>query len=343
VFSGSLASIILGPSGTVNDSARAMNEPEASRTLSTLHAWLTSRHMQYSELQPLTGDVSPRRYVRIALQSGQAVVAALYPQDQRAVAERFLRSGSLLAMHRVPTPRVLDWDAAAAIMLLEDAGQRTVYEEVGPGGPADEYRRRAVAILGRLTGLEVEKVEALNPPLDGPTMRRELEQSKDLVLEPRGLLGPKLELESPLAELCDLLAAAPRQPCHRDFMARNLIVDSAGRLTVIDHQDLRMGPSWYDLASLLNDSLYVEPDEETHLLNLAGVPAAERSHYHRAAAQRALKIVGTFAVFAQRGYERHLPLIAPSLRAARRHMSHLPETASIIAELSGRWDPVPDE
>ena len=99
-----------------------------------------------------------------------------------------------------------------------------------------------------------------------------------------------------------------------------------------------MGPPWYDLASLLNDSLYVEPIEEAHLLNLAGVPPAERERYHRAAAQRALKIVGTFEAFARRGYERHVSLIAPSLRAAHRHLSLLPETAAVVATLREAWD-----
>lgn len=315
-----------------------MNSSRRSETLSTLVTWLTSRGIEYSKLDRLTGDVSPRRYVRITLPSGRSTVAALYPPDETDTAERFLRSGSLLEVRGVRVPRVLEWDAAAGIMVLDDAGPRNVYEEVERGGPAEEYRRRAAAILERLAGLEVERVTALNPPLDGPTMCRELEQSKHLVLGPRGLLGPNRELEAPLLDVCDRLGAAPRQPCHRDFMARNLLVDSASRLTLIDHQDLRMGPPWYDLASLLNDSLYVDPIEEADLLALAGVPAAEREHYHRAAAQRALKIVGTFAAFAQRGYERHLPLIAPSLGAAYRHLSCLPETAAIVATLREAWD-----
>ena len=315
-----------------------MNEGTRNETLSTLDAWLRSRGVEYSKLELLTGDVSSRRYARVSLPDGEARVAALYPEDQAEAGERFLLTGSLLESRGVRTPRVFDWDAAAGIMLLEDGGRRNAYEEVGRGASPAEYRRRAVIILERLRGLEVDKVTALNPPLDGAVMRRELEQSHRLVLGPRGLLGPSRGLETPLFDLCRRLGAARRSPCHRDFMARNLLVDSEGRLTVIDHQDLRMGPAWYDLASLLNDSLYVEEVEEAVLLDLAGVAAREREDYHRAAAQRALKIVGTFAAFARRGYDRHVPLIAPSLRAARRHLSCVPETAEVMRGLHGTWD-----
>ncbi|MDH3403486.1 MAG: phosphotransferase [Acidobacteriota bacterium] len=314
-----------------------MNDRPRAPALSTLETWLQARGAAYERLEPLAGDVSARGYVRVVVADGPSRVAALYPAGSREAGERFLRSASLLAASGVRVPRVLAWDAGAGIMLLEDAGRTSVYDAVAGGEPRDGHLRRAVAILARLATIDAAEVAALNPPLDGAILRRELEQSRDLVLVPRGLLGSRGELEAPLLELCEKLAAAPRRPCHRDFMARNLLLDSRRRMTVIDHQDLRLGPPWYDLASLLNDSLYATGDEERRLLALARVPEREHESYHRAAAQRALKIVGTFTAFAQRGHDRHLPLVAPSLRAARRHLAILPETARVMARLEGSW------
>jgi len=57
----------------------------------------------------------------------------------------------------------------------------------------------------------------------------------------------------------------------------------------------------------------------------------------RAAGQRALKIVGTFAAFAERGVDRYLPLVDPSLAAARRHLDRLPETAPLMRGLGSSW------
>src|SRR5690606_16583196 len=107
-----------------------------------------------------------------------------------------------------------------------------------------------------------------------------------------------------------------------------------GALAVLDHQDLRLGPSAYDAASLFNDSLY--PDEE-RVRVILGEALWASAGYHAAVVQRALKIVGTFASFARRGHPRHLPLVAPSLRRALAHLAAMPEHARLAAVLERRW------
>jgi aminoglycoside/choline kinase family phosphotransferase len=261
--------------------------------------WLRLRSRGFDSLQPLTGDVSPRRYVRLERTGGATAIVSYYPPGARDTGERFRQTTTLLSTAGVRVPKVLDWDVTAGMMLLEDVGRRSVYD--------------AVAV----------------------------QQSWELVLAPRGLVGDQVlaaELRLALFELSDRLEAATARPCHRDFMARNLLIDREDRIVVIDHQDLRLGPPWYDLASLLNDSVYASLDEEERLLNLSKVPRPEREAYHRAAAQRALKIVGTFAAFADRGFDRHLTLVEPSLQAARRHLERLPETAPLMRDLRKPWD-----
>jgi aminoglycoside/choline kinase family phosphotransferase len=291
----------------------------------------------------LTGDVSPRRYVRLERTGGATAIVSYYPPGARDTGERFRQTTTLLSTAGVRVPKVLDWDVTAGMMLLEDVGRRSVYDAVAGGEPADRYRRQALAVLESIAVLDAVEVEAINPRLDGTVLRRELQQSWELVLAPRGLVGDQVlaaELRLALFELSDRLEAATARPCHRDFMARNLLIDREDRIVVIDHQDLRLGPPWYDLASLLNDSVYASPDEEERLLNLSKVPRPEREAYHRAAAQRALKIVGTFAAFADRGFDRHLTLVEPSLQAARRHLERLPETAPLMRDLRKPWDDV---
>ena len=58
---------------------------------------------------------------------------------------------------------------------------------------------------------------------------------------------------------------------------------------MLDHQDLRLGPPRYDLASLLNDSLFPPPELEARLVRAAlgeEATAEDFLDYHRAAAQR---------------------------------------------------------
>jgi aminoglycoside/choline kinase family phosphotransferase len=125
-------------------------------------------------------------------------------------------------------------------------------------------------------------------------------------------------------------------------MARNLMPleeDGRAALVVLDHQDLRLGPPAYDLASLLNDTLFPPPELEERLLARAGWSApAKRQGYHRTAAQRSLKAIGTYASFANRGARRHLPLIAPTLRRALAHLAYLPEAEPLLPAIGVRWE-----
>jgi aminoglycoside/choline kinase family phosphotransferase len=133
-------------------------------------------------------------------------------------------------------------------------------------------------------------------------------------------------------------------------MSRNLMpLDDQGGLAVLDHQDLRLGPAFYDLASLLNDTLFPPPEIEEELLATAlpnlqaqtGETArTARSEYHRAAAQRTLKAVGTYTSFSLRGADRHLPLIGPTLSRCLDHLARIPEGEALAEDLGHLWRPV---
>jgi len=304
-----------------------------------VRAWAERSGRVFTSLEILPGDVSPRRYLRARETSGSRWIVAFYPKRLGDAGDRFRRSALLLEDVGVRVPAVEAWDSDAGIMLVEDAGPRTVYD-LATDETADGFWRQGIAMLKELARLDQEIVAGLNPRLDYALLTAELDQSLELVLEPEGLAGSgglRNDFRDALDSLCRRLDEADARPCHRDFMARNLLVADDGNLTLIDHQDLRLGPPWYDLASLLNDSLYASPSQEEALLDLAGVDADGRVAYHRAAAQRTLKIVGTFAAFARRGFDRHLALVPPSLAAARRHLAVLPETVDVMTGLEALW------
>jgi aminoglycoside/choline kinase family phosphotransferase len=315
--------------------------PSTDDPIRLAEAWLQARGVAHASIEPHPGDVSARRYARLASTSGETTVLALYPPALVEAGDRFARSSAVLSAAGVRVPRLLEWDPDGGIMWLEDVGDRSLYDMARAGAAVDAERRRALDLLAKVTALDARSVAELNPPLDAPLLRRELDQSWRLVLAPRELTGEGAVSETlrrALGLLCDALGAASPRPCHRDFMARNLMLTEDGEIVVLDHQDLRLGPPWYDVASLLNDSVYASEAEERALLDHARVPRSEREDYHRAAAQRALKIVGTFAAFAEQGATRHLPLVGPSLRCARRHLLRLPETAEILRRLAPAWD-----
>jgi len=301
----------------------------------------------------MAGDVSRRAYHRVVLEDGATAVLALHPPDLRDACRRSLRSGELLAGAGVRVAEVLDEGCDAGWLLLEDLGERTLYEHADrPWRELAGWFEDAVAAIGRIAALPRDEVAALNPPLDRGLLARELRQTREAFFEPLGLLrgstggerSTGTSLEAALDALCARLGAETPVPCHRDFGARNLMPlggPDAPRVGVLDHQDLRLGPPAYDLASLLNDSLFPPPEAEERLLGLGlgSTEGASREAYHRAAAQRTLKAVGSYAAFARRGEGRHLRLVPPTLRRAVGHLARVPETAALAPRLEELWGP----
>lgn len=300
----------------------------------------------------MAGDVSRRVYHRVAFEDGTSAVLARHPPDLRDACRRSLRSGELLAGAGVRVAEVLDQDCDAGWLLLEDLGERTLYEHAGrPWSELAGWFEDAVAAIGRIAALPRDEVAALNPPLDRALLARELRQTREAFLEPLGLHGGRgggselgSDLDAALDALCARLGDEAPVPCHRDFGARNLMPlgdPGAPRVGVLDHQDLRLGPPAYDLASLLNDSLFPPPEAEERLLGLGldATGGAAREGYHRAAAQRTLKAVGSYAAFARRGDGRHLGLVPPTLRRALGHLGRVPETAPLAPRLEELWGP----
>jgi aminoglycoside/choline kinase family phosphotransferase len=330
-----------------------MSQAAPSRAVAApdVTAWLARLVRQVAEIHPLPGDVSPRQYARIVFADGGSAILASYPPEVRPTCVRFLRTTELLTAAGVRVPHVLASDCGDGLMLLEDLGPQTLGDWKGrPWSVLRLSFERALDLAGRIARLPVAEVADLNPRLDAALLRRELKQTWDLFLEPRGLTGgPTLTaaLGAALDTLCERLGSGPAAPCHRDFMARNLMpLDDQGGVAVLDHQDLRLGPAAYDLASLLNDTLFPPPEIEDELLAAAlpELPAEiGRTGYHRAAAQRTLKAVGTYTSFARRGAERHLPLIAPTLSRCLDHLGRLPEGEALVEDLGRLWRPVLDE
>ncbi|MDX1645481.1 MAG: phosphotransferase, partial [Thermoanaerobaculia bacterium] len=292
--------------------------------------WAAEQGFAATSTEPLAGDVSARRYVRLTA-GAERLVLALYPPEIASTCERFTATSHILTQAGVRVPRLVAVDCEHGRMLLEDVGRATLFDERDRGWmELEPYLELAVEVVARLAALPATSVAGLNPPLDETLLARELEHTWRIALGDADLVrgGFPAALATAFGRMVSELARSPRVVAHRDFMARNLVplpADSGSprRIVVLDHQDLRLAPAAYDLASLLNDSLY-PPTDLADRLRSRLADSVRTIDYHRAAAQRGLKIVGTFLGFAERGDRRHLPLVDPSLEAARGHLAVLP-------------------
>lgn len=318
-------------------------------TRQSILAWLERTGHGTRELTELEGDVSVRRYFRVQLDDETSAIVALYPAEIRQACSNFLATNRLLQGVDVPVPEVLAADCDEGLMLMNDLGPGTLYDHRDdPWDALLPYLQQAIDYADRIRSLPLEEVSALNPALDEDLLWHELEQTWRLCLQPWGVLDGKgfaAELWGALHDLCRHLGSESPVPCHRDFMARNLVpVSPHPTLVVLDHQDLRSGPRFYDLASLLNDSLFVPETIEEELTEQRLTGREQRTSYHRAATQRTLKAVGTYEAFSQRGDDRHRSLIPGTLARAIFHFQQTPEAQSVGEELLHRLRPLlPDD
>ena len=320
-----------------------MVESPAPRSSASVERWLEGLDLKPVEVTPMPGDVSARRYFRARFDQdvgmGTSAVVAVYPTELEAVCPLFRKTSRLLEDQGIRVPRILVDGCDRGFMLLEDLGSRTLFDQREEDWTVLEPQLVAARqIIDRLQALPIAAVERLSPPLGAELLRRELAMTWRVYLQPEGLCGEGKErrrLGSALDALCLRLDEAELVPSHRDFMARNLVpVHSVSEpvLAVLDHQDLRLAPPAYDVASLCNDSLYPPPDVVARVLG-----TVDEESYHRASAQRTLKIVGTFVSFANRGVDRYLELVGTTMNRFLYHFRRLPEGESVVSSLEERW------
>lgn len=239
-------------------------------------------------------------------------------------------------------PRILQAECSDGLVLVEDVGAETLYDKASSDWRTlTPYYEDACRSIEKIRAIPLELCGELNPPLDAALLWRELQQTWDLFLEPNHLTGFRsgaIRFRAALERLCTVLGEDRMVTSHRDFMPRNLIPLADAPLSVVlDHQDLRPGPEFYDVASLLNDSLFPPAELERRLLRPFVSNRDDQIRYHRTAAQRTLKAVGTYAAFARRGARRHDRLIPLTLGRAFEHLSRVPETEALVADLGTAW------
>jgi aminoglycoside/choline kinase family phosphotransferase len=296
-------------------------------------------------LVPLAGDASTRRYYRL-LQEGDGAVLAVYPEPIDAEQNPFVVVRHLLAGWGIPVPEIVDVDGPRGVLLLEDLGDLTLQEQLKTASEETraELYRQALDQLVRLQGESArgaQRAVCFQIAFDFEKLSWELHFFWKNFLEGYRQTDLSVEDRVSLAEgfhrLCAEIASWPRVLTHRDFHSRNLM-SHHGQLYWIDFQDARMGPSTYDLASLLRDS-YVELPEEmvdelAEEFRQRAVPGDSRDTFHRRlelmSIQRNLKALGTFGYQAAVKNNRvYLPYIPRTLAHVRRNLARYPELSGL--------------
>jgi len=356
-------------------------EPRLVEAVESLARQLWGPKAALVALDRIAGDASSRSYFRAHLEGPappSIIVMKLHgsslsiSSDELQTLAEQPREEPFVNVHRymaeigVPVPTLYHEDRERNIILLEDLGDRLLWEEACEATPQQKAHlyRRAIDVM--LT-LHVRGTHSPDPTciafaqrFDERLFMWEFDHFIEFAIERR--LGIALDsfarrrLSRHFARISARLAEAPAVLSHRDFHSWNILVRH-GTLHLIDFQDALLAPAPYDLASLLTDRAtpaLVTPQLEAELARYylterkrregeAGrhfdAQAEEfRELYFLAVLQRALKVIGRFYFLAlEKGKSDYLRFIPTEVSQVRRAI----EQASLDCDLLSAFNSYP--
>ncbi len=251
--------------------------------------------------EPLTGDASARKYVRLRTNHRTAIFmdASRLPE----IVAPFVRIGTHLRQLGFSAPEILARDEADGLLLLEDFGDTTFAQlldqprssrgneaqiEIGNRQPAATVREHGGSAIGnkvepphvgrynseQLFALATDVLIALHRhPQAIPKNLRAYSPEKmladiELFLDwcaPGSSETGRAEFRRAWREVLPVAHAVPASLLLRDYHAANLMLqpdrDGIRRAGLLDFQDAYQGPVTYDLVSLLEDARRDVPED----------------------------------------------------------------------------------
>lgn len=341
------------------------------RTLA-IRAFLAAHGHGEAERRFLTGDASMRAYERVVTGTGETLILMDWPKRPEGppvldgkpypkvahIAEDaypFVAVSDYLRGIGLVAPEVLQVDYEQGILLLENLGSEGVLDE--DGRPIAERYREGVVCLAFLHSHEMRQDLPVAdghvhhvPDFDPTAMRMEARLLLDWYLPfVRGSQPSEEERRDYLAiwdGLIGELAGAEKNLLLRDFHSPNIIwrPQEAGvrQVGLIDFQDAMIGPTAYDLASIVQDARVDVPKQLAdqmmidYLTLRRSLSTAANSFDEAAfmkawaimAAQRNCKLAGLWVRLKERDgkpqYLKHMPRTLRHLAAALAHEALAP-------------------
>ena len=321
--------------------------------LKSLRQFLTEAGYAEAKRQRMPGDASTRSYARLIRDDGVVILMNFprRPDGPAAYDGKSYSAAVHLAEDVKPwvavagglrergfsAPAIYHADLDAGFLITEDFGAIGFTEGEPPQPIAERYQ----AASDMLAALHREKLPEILPlaphvtytipTFDTDALLVEAGLMLEWYLPDRGV-QPSNNLRAEFVmmwrDLLEKPAAAPRTWVMRDFHSPNLIwLDQrleVAKVGIIDFQDAVLGPSAYDLVSLLQDAR-VDVPEQLELALLTRYIKARRASddsfdpagfaelYAIMSAQRNTRLLGTFARLNRRDgkpqYLRHQPRI----------------------------------
>lgn len=339
------------------------------RRVLAIRAFLDANGYAGASRRFLTGDASLRAYESIYPRDGGSRVILMdwpplpegppvldgkpYPKVAHLAEDAypFVALADILRENGFAAPEIFSVDYEQGILLIEDLGTDGVLDEHGK--PIAERYRASVACLAHLHALSIPHDIAVTsdhvhhiPDFDRTAMKMEARLLLDWHLPwKRGTPASESERTDYLAiwdQLIDQLDDAEKNLLLRDMHSPNIIWRAAEkgiqRIGLIDFQDAMIGPTSYDVASLVQDArVTIERDLHDQLISDYLALRHAQGGFDEArflkswaimSAQRNCKLAGLWVRLLQRdgkpGYLKHMPRTLTYLAIAFEHEALAP-------------------
>jgi aminoglycoside/choline kinase family phosphotransferase len=273
-----------------------------------------------SEILPLAGDASFRRYFRIVHGDRSAVLMDAPPEHEDV--RPFVAVAEWLAEKGLTAPEILARDMERGLLLLGDFGDWRLREYLD----SEPARERELYELATDVLVHLHKHEPMPglPPHGLEQWLEELTLFTDWYCPAVGLNVDANAYRDAWAKVLEPVADDGLAPVTvlRDYHAENvmLIKDREGvaHFGLLDFQDALAGHPAYDLASVLEDARRdVSPDIERamldHYIAATGKGEVFERGYWALAAQRNTRILGVFTRLWKRDNKPHYTQFQPRM------------------------------
>jgi len=267
------------------------------------------------KLSLLSGDGSDRRFYRVSGKNTNFILMDGHEPKKGSLInenESYLKIGKHLLKCGLPVPRFFVWDDSARFILMEDLGDTSFFNTFHSSNKIQQdVMKKALLILIELqqkatVGFRTSWCYETGYYDEYVRMEREARYFYDSFV--KGFVNIQYKWEN----ICDSFKYISQKAgqeknsyfMHRDFQSKNIMVKDAS-LYIIDFQAARLGPSEYDVASLLYDPYIDIPDIlKNELLDfylsqyesrLNGDIDTFKKYYPWIALQRIFQMLGAFA------------------------------------------------
>ena len=244
---------------------------------------------------PLKLEASGREYWRVLDNKDSLVLCYLNPSlgDH----SDFLKISNLLNANNISTADVIHHNADIGVTLQKDLGDDdllTIFNEENK----QDLLKRSLDLLAKIQGLSQEEI----PKLTHDELVDQMHLFKDIFCINFLAVEPDNSIDDLMLLTTENIKQQPLVNCHFDFERRNLILHQ-NQITVIDHQDMKIGPLGIDLSGILIDHYYPVNLKDINMM-LAYFSKQIKSKYNSeelfnflrwGSIQRNMRILGTLA------------------------------------------------